>query len=552
MGRLDGVSRVSEDKSEATRRSLGTNHRVSQSTCGLLAAFWICSVLISNVAHNGHSRFMNVIAIMLFLVDPWRQHRIRSQVIEEKIRHKFRQNASLSAGASEELAGPPEVPIRRGDRLPTLDALRGLALLGLLPLNIYYFAGVEALYNLPKDLAKPALTGWHAPLDWAIVAIDWCFLEGRMRGLFSLLFGAGVILLSERLARRSGEARARVIYFRRNLWLAFFGLFHGVVIWFGDILFNYAAPALVFLYPLRRWRARALIAVGLLIALAGGSIGRERVWHVRETLHNGAEVQTAREAGAAATPEQKALLAQTAMQSQKAALARAQRLGKGRLGYMEGWSYRLKVYEGGLSRVYSSLEFLEWTGMMILGMGLYKAGFLTNRRPHWEYVAVAVAGYVLYLPLTLFGLWKVYRSGLDDTVFTRWMLLPYSAEVLAGTLANLSVCLLLMRSGRLSGIFRSLSHVGRMAFSNYIIMSVLCQFLFAWGPWALFGRLEFYQWYLVVAGVWCIHLLFSRVWLRFFAFGPLEWAWRSLTYWKRQPLRLSPEHESGLILRQHK
>jgi uncharacterized protein len=111
---------------------------------------------------------------------------------------------TLPSGSPEELAGPVEAPVKIGQRLPTLDILRGVALLGILMLNIEDFAGSEGLSDIPVGLAKAAFVGWHAHLDWAIVIFKWLFGEGRMRGMFSMLFGAGVILLTERIEQRSG------------------------------------------------------------------------------------------------------------------------------------------------------------------------------------------------------------------------------------------------------------------------------------------------------------------------------------------------------------
>jgi len=109
---------------------------------------------------------------------------------------------------------------------------------------------------------------------------------------------------------------------------------------------------------------------------------------------------------------------------------------------------------------------------------------------------------------------------------------------MAGTLANVSILLLMVRSGWSRGIIGMVASVGRTAFSNYILTTIICRVLFAWGPWQLYGRLEYYQWYVIVAGVWAFNLIVSSLWLRIFAFGPLEWLWRSLTYWKRQPILL--------------
>lgn len=178
---------------------------------------------------------------------------------------------TLPPGTPEELAGPAEAPVRQKMRFASLDVLRGFALLGILILNIENFAGYEALMDFPVGLIKPAFVGWHAHLDFAIVILKWVFAEGKMRGLFSLLFGAGAVLLTERIERRGETGRAAVVFYRRNFWLLLFGICHGFLIWFGDILFPYAVLGLIFLYPLRRLAARKLIIVGLTIWLVGGT-----------------------------------------------------------------------------------------------------------------------------------------------------------------------------------------------------------------------------------------------------------------------------------------
>jgi uncharacterized protein len=209
---------------------------------------------------------------------------------------------------------------------------------------------------------------------------------------------------------------------------------------------------------------------------------------------------------------------------------------EGRLDYVAGWRYGVAHAQSLNKRAFRSLIVLEILGAMITGMGLYKAGFLTNQRPVKEYVRLALGGYAVSTPLVLISLWHMYRDGFSAAADARWMSIPYTTEVVGAVLANASVLLLLVRSGRLRWVFHPLSAVGRTAFSNYILTSLICKVVFSWGPWKLYGKLEFYQWYLFVAGIWTVNLIISPLWLRVFAFGPLEWLWRSLTYWKRQPL----------------
>ena len=446
---------------------------------------------------------------------------------------------TLPPGAPEEEAGPAEAPVRRTQRLPTLDVLRGVALLGILILNIEDFAGSEGLSDIPVGLLKPAFTGWHRVPDYVILTLTWMFAEGRMRGMFSMLFGAGVVLLTERLENRSSPGRAAGIYYRRNLWLLVFGLCHGFILWSGDILVDYSTMALLFLYPLRRLTARALLVLGLTVWFVGGTFGSLRGFEVVKTLRTEAQLGAARAAGASATAPQRALLQADVKQGETSAAAAKDNLREHRLGFLAGWHSRVHEELAFLKFKFANFWVLEWLGAMITGMGLYKSGCLTNKRPVWAYIRLAIAGYAISLPLVLLGLWKVHASGFAAATFARWMAIPYTTEQVAGTLANASLLLLLVRSDRLRSLFGPVAAVGRTAFSNYILTTVLCQFLFAWSPWKLYGKLEFYQWYVVVAAIWAINLIASSLWLRVFAFGPLEWLWRSLTYWKRQPMLLA-------------
>jgi len=445
---------------------------------------------------------------------------------------------TLPAGTPEEVAGPAEAPVQRNQRLPALDVLRGFALLGILMSNIEAFAGPEGLWGIPVGLPIPAFTGWHSGLDHSIVVLKWMFVEGKMRGMFSMLFGAGVILLTERLERCSGPVRAAGIYYRRNLWLLVFGLCHGFILWFGDILVDYSVMALVILYPLRRLGARALLILGLTVWLVGGTVGSTRVFDVAGVLRADSELAAARASGPFASEAQRDLLQATANQRQISAATMKETLREERLGFLAGLSGRIATEQGILKLKFGSFWVLEWLGAMITGMGLYKSGFLINKRPVREYVRLAFAGYAIALPLVLVGLWNVYKAGFTNAAFARWMAIPYSTEVMAGTLANVSILLLMVRSGWSRGIIGMVASVGRTAFSNYILTTIICRVLFAWGPWRLYGRLEYYQWYVIVAGVWAFNLIVSSLWLRIFAFGPLEWLWRSLTYWKRQPILL--------------
>jgi len=173
---------------------------------------------------------------------------------------------------------------------------------------------------------------------------------------------------------------------------------------------------------------------------------------------------------------------------------------------------------------------------MLFGMGLYKLGLLSPNRSIPFYAGIALAGYTISASIVLIGIYKAHESGFSAMSVTAWMYMPYGLEQITGAIANVAVILLCIRQKVFPRMLNALKAVGQTAFSNYIFTSLVCQWLFLWGPFALYGELDYYQQVYVILGVWALNLLASSLWLKRFDFGPLEWAWRTLTYWEKQPL----------------
>src|SRR3984885_4975979 len=180
----------------------------------------------------------------------------------------------VAPGVAEELAGPahmelnPMRPVARAERISSMDVLRGFSLMGILVMNITDFAYGFTNYAFPLSTVKPVFSGPHWKINTAIWFLRWIFAEGKMRALFSMLFGAGVILLTERGLARGGGVRVADIYTRRNMWLVLFGMLHAYLIWSGDILFSYGLAALLFLFPFRNVRVKKLIwAAGIILVI---------------------------------------------------------------------------------------------------------------------------------------------------------------------------------------------------------------------------------------------------------------------------------------------
>jgi len=433
-------------------------------------------------------------------------------------------------------------PVAAASRLASLDVLRGFALLGILLANVEDFAAPSGiLHDIPLDVVSRV--GPHHSLDVAVMTAQWLFVEGKMRAMFGMLFGAGTVLLLERIEKRAGPVAAADIFHRRNMWLLLFGVIHGTLIWNGDILLFYGSLALLLLYPLRRVAAPKLVGIGLALSLAGGTLGIANAMGVVTALPAAAlqeSALTAQKEHRPLTLQQQKAIEATAATRQEELRELSKEIEVGRGGYLKSEPENAKGEADFVALVFRSGWVFEIAGILIAGMGLCKTGFLSAQLGSRTYLTVAAVGYAISIPIVLVGLEHSRRFGFSDAVTTVWMFLPYGIEQIAGMLANAAVLLLLVRHGVLMPLQHGLAAVGRMALSNYILTSLACQFLFKWGPWKLYGALEYHQQIYVVLCVWTINLLGSLTWLKFFAFGPLEWLWRSLTYWERQPLRSLP------------
>jgi uncharacterized protein len=179
----------------------------------------------------------------------------------------------------------------------------------------------------------------------------------------------------------------------------------------------------------------------------------------------------------------------------------------------------------------------DWAGMMLLGMALYKNGFMTGKLKTRTYVWFAVIGLGIAWPLIAVGAWHSWKHhfGVDTLL---WMTVEYTLGRVTGALGTAAVILLFLRAGVMSWLMKAVAAVGQMALSNYLLTSLSMKMLFVWSPLHWYGYMEYYKLYWVVLCMWTVNMAWSSVWLRFFRFGPIEWVWRSLTYWKRQPMKL--------------
>jgi uncharacterized protein len=432
-----------------------------------------------------------------------------------------------------ETATPAARPVLGSERVAAMDVLRGVAVLGILLMNI---AGFAMPFAASFD---PTLGGGHTGRNLQVWAIGAVLFEGKMRAIFSMLFGAGMLVLTTRLERRGLAAEAADVYYRRLLWLLAFGLIHAYFIWWGDILFFYAVLGL-FLYPLRRLSPRLLIVAGsvLLLILAGRSLSS--AIEFRQARDAARSAESAAAAGQSLTDEQKQ--AMTTWNDQlRGVRPRAEELAKEiaayRGTYLDALTQRAGFLVSGHPQWLYTYFVFDIGGMMLLGIALLKLNVFTAELSSRAYAAIAVIGYGCGIPLATFAVAHDIRSGFEPVGMAFGTVLHALARTPVA-LGHVAVVMLVCQGRLVPWVTRRLAAVGQTAFSCYIAESLICTTIFYGYGFGLFGRVDRFQQLLVVLAVWLVLLAVSPIWLRNFRFGPLEWLWRSLTYLERQPMRV--------------
>lgn len=414
--------------------------------------------------------------------------------------------------ASAQADGAQGAPVTSDARIGSLDFIRGIAVLGILAANIIAFGQPFNAYFWPDAF----LTG-HGPLsDWLWVG-QFILIDGKMRGLFTLLFGAGLALFMQRAWARGAT---RWLQARRLAFLLLFGLVHYYLIWRGDILILYSVCGFIAMAFLR-WQAGALLRVGIAGYVLGGlayagTIGMTTL--VADTSLGDQPAFAETRAGLDEAFE--AAMADDAVE--------AQILRQGT--YADFVRHNLTRHT---SEPINNLFLfgLETLPLMLIGMALYRYGLFSGgidpaklRRWAWGGIAIGSA-LTAAIALWVHGQGLPYWGTLS--AMTAWMHIPRLPVVI-----GLAALLALWGARARGWLAQRLSAAGRMAFSNYIGTSLLMMLVFH--PWAggLWGDLTRPELYLVVVLAWIVMLAWSKAWLERFRHGPLEWLWRCLTYGK--------------------
>ncbi|MBL7741099.1 MAG: DUF418 domain-containing protein [Chitinophagaceae bacterium] len=472
----------------------------------------------------------------------------------------------------------PVTGISAGDeqsssRIFSLDVLRGIALLGILIISIWEFGGFstnqQTFYR----------TGTHGG-NYNLLSFVTIVFEGKMRALFSIVFGACIILY---ISKKDHPLNASVpdLYIRRMLWLMIFGIFNAIVLlWPGDILFHYAVLGIL-LFPFWRMKPKSLFIAAIITTLiycgktywnfADDSKKYRKFTSVTAVEKKFAATDTPtkkiidsllkirkndplsnrlmddtllqRHKNDTLTKEQakdkqaweglvKSLKYDStgddgnkkAMRSTNYAKVWNHLLGKSQ-NYESYWLYRTGIWDIG------SMMFL---GMALLGFGFFAAGFPVKRLL-WIVIPCILAGLALAWFRNYYEDIKLtdYAKYMDKHIIPFDQFFPVERFLLATGYAGLII--LLLNTGILKWLWQTLAITGRMAFTNYFMQTILCTVFFYGYGMGFFGRLSQLQLYGIVVEVWLIQIAFSLIWSKYFVMGPVEWLWRSLVHWKKQP-----------------
>lgn len=430
---------------------------------------------------------------------------------------------------TQRLAGP----VTAAERFASIDRLRGVAILGILVMNIYAFAMPFAAYVNPLRMGGTEIYNLGT---WFVTHV---FFDQKFMSIFAMLFGAGTVLMSERAESRG--ARPTRIYYRRQFWLVIIGALHAYLLWVGDILFAYALIGML-VYPLRRKSPRTLIIIACLALPIPLLFNFGNAYQTEQIMQEVAGIEALRAEGQEADEEQLELLEQWE-QTRTFMFPTDEDLRNDVEAYRGSYP-GIVVHRAptvAMIQFFMVVIFGIWRigALMLIGMALMKLKVFTAERSAEYYRRLMLAGYLCGLPLTLFSAVDLYGHDFDQLYAMRLGgIANYIGSILVA-LGHIGLVMWLTKTDALGSLLDRFAAVGRMALTNYLSHSLILTTVFYGYGLGLYGDVPRAAQMLFVVAVVVMQLWWSPWWLARFRFGPVEWLWRSLTYWKRQPMRVS-------------
>ena len=384
------------------------------------------------------------------------------------------------------------------NRIHSLDLLRGFAVLGILIMNITSFSQVNIAYMNP--MIGAGLEGYNQYFH----AFNYIFADTRFMSIFSILFGAGVVLFTNNAEAKGKKVGA--LHYKRMFWLLLFGLLHAYFIWEGDILVAYAICGCL-IYLLRKKTIRALLIISIILFIVPLTFNL--------MTYYGMTAEELESTFAFFYPSSKEITTEVQIMQGS---------------FLEQMPIRLENAIEFQTLVFMIETFWRTTSLMLLGMILYRKGILSANKPISHYNKMILLGFGIGLIISLIGLNQSYDSGWSGAYV---MTIGANYKLISGVFIAIGYIGFVMWCFK-KGVFKKLQNrlqsAGRMAFTNYIGMSLICSLIFNGHGLALYGTFDRLQQFLVVVSIWVLILIVSPLVLRKYRYGPLEWLWRKLTY----------------------
>lgn len=439
--------------------------------------------------------------------------------------------------SNESHSAPLAAPIAQQERILIIDSLRGIAILGILLMNIPGFG-----------LAPVAISDFSMQPQGDLNYYFWYVFgpgvfEGSQRGIFSMLFGAGMFIFTSRLEKRVPGMLAAELFLRRQLWLLVFGIFHAyILLWYWDVLYHYAICGII-LFAFRRVSPKYLIMAAGFCLLMMTVVENKDLYQKKSIIKKGELVAAIDTTKIKLNDVQKEQLSameefktKTKPEEKKKRLEKQVKAITG--SYADLYKERSKMAEE--SETFGMYYWAIWdvTLFMLLGLAFFKLKILQGEAKSKVYAWMTAIGLGIGLPVSYlyvtndvnynFNYFEIIKNKSFDF---------YEIQRFIHSIGIFGLVMLLYKSGWFKWLFALMRPVGQMAFTNYLTQSIICGIIFYGIGFGLFGKLEYHQLFYVVAGVWTVQIIWSHIWLRYFRFGPMEWLWRSFTYWKNQPFR---------------
>jgi len=461
-------------------------------------------------------------------------------------------------------------------RIFSLDTLRGLALLGILFISIREFGGFTDNEQLFYQ------TGTHGG-NYKLMTIVSLLFEGKMRALFALVFGAGIILFLQKKDHPVSISPADA-YIRRMMWLMAFGIFNAfILLWPGDILFQYGVVGIL-LFAFTRMKAKGFFIAALVCTLiycgkqywnySDDKKSYKKYTNVLAVEKKFKEDSTSRAKKDSIDRTKDTILLKDTLAKNKMldslarkndTLSRKQKEEKEKWeGTVKGFKYdsaKTKAENKAMhTRHWNKIAFKlmqrsqnresywlyrigiwDISSLMFLGMALFSIGFFSSRFSSSKYLVIALLGIIAGLALAWFRVYDNCYRVADYAKYIDKHPIPYNlffpVERIILAIGYASLVMWLLRMNILNWFWRALAATGRMAFTNYILQTIICTFFFYGYGFGYFGRLSQWQLYFIVTEISLLQVVFSVFWMRYYSMGPLEWLWRCLIYRKWLPIK---------------